>query len=92
MWSINIYMSEDDIIKINFRSKDEKVRYVKNELNFCKNELIDRQKAITKSERIEAYKPLSSKKLTYALSSGYKPLTPNSKEYWYNEVNDAEIA
>jgi hypothetical protein len=83
----------DVAANINFSTSEVKEKYVENELSFCKTELSEYGGAITKEERFRAREKLETRRVIFAKSQNYGPLTDDrgqvkDKWEWYFKGRD----
>lgn len=87
MFSLSLNKEEKVIID----SKQEFEQYKTYENYFCRNELEDYHKSVSKHSRQAAKEVLHQKQVSFAVSQGYKKITANSKE-WRKSINEPRVA
>ena len=76
----------DKKVTVVFSDKETKERFIKNEIKFCKAELIKKFAAITKRERSVSDKELNEVRAKHATNKGYRPVGYEGNRWFYNPV------
>ena len=74
-----------------FDSKETKENYIKKEMVYCKTEMCNNIASIDQSARTKAKLALYAKRVTFAITSGYKPVGHEKKRWFFNPEKPENI-